>query len=133
MLLTLGHVPERLGLRKWMTMTTIAVIIVIVVLHEQLVIFCFVLLSILLWQAVRAWCQKVVPVRVVSVLYHILVKSYLNVMEKFSWTTSPEEARQNSDRKSSMVSGLIFAMGNSSQTFRIPMLAPSSRSRRTVA
>ena len=114
-------------------MSTTTIVVIIVVLHEQLAIFCFVLLSILLWQAVRAWCQKVVPVRVVSVLYHILVKSYLNVMEKFSWTTSPEEARQNSDRKSSMVSGLIFAIGSSSQTFRIPMLAPSSRSRRTVA
>ena len=56
MLFALSHVPERLCLRKWLTLTLITNS---VFFHQQLL--GVVLVSILLWKAVRTWCQEIIP------------------------------------------------------------------------
>ena len=53
---------------------------------------------------------------------------YLKVIWKFSWTISPDEVRQNSSRKDSIVSGRIREIGISPQKFLIPIFAPISSS-----
>ena len=80
MLFTLGHVPQWLCLRKWVTTSTT----LLVLFHQQLAFFCLVLLSVLLWQAVWTWCQEVIPEYVVLIVSFNLTLSYLKVMEKFS-------------------------------------------------
>ena len=58
MLFALSHVPERLCLRKWLTLTLITNS---VFFHQQLPFLGAVLVAILLWKAVRTWCQEIIP------------------------------------------------------------------------
>ena len=58
MLFALSHVPERLRLRKRLTLTLITNS---VFFHQQFPILGVVLVSILLWKAVRTWCQEIIP------------------------------------------------------------------------
>ena len=58
MLFALSHVPERLCLRKWLTLTLITNS---VFFHQQLPVLGAVLVAILLWKAVQTWCQEIIP------------------------------------------------------------------------